>query len=84
MELVQIVGEAVHGPYWQKPLADDLNVNRRTINRWLSGISPVPDVMPDGTTLVQALLGAIIRREGLLVEAKHLIVQKMQGGVPQS
>lgn len=35
-------GEALYGPRWQSEMALRLNVNKRTIGRWLSGASPIP------------------------------------------
>ena len=35
-------GEALYGPRWQSEMARDLGVNKRTIGRWLSGVSAVP------------------------------------------
>lgn len=84
LELVRRVGEAVHGPYWQKPLADDLGVNRRTINRWISRISPVPDTMQDGTPLAESLLAIIETHEKQLAAAKILVLRRMKETVVQA
>lgn len=70
LELVKRVGEAVHGPYWQKSLAEDLNINRRTINRWLQGDTEVSEVMPDGMPLTRALLAIVLKHEKRLVGVK--------------
>ena len=34
---LRIIGEALYGPRWQTPLADDLGVASRTVRAWLSG-----------------------------------------------
>ena len=35
-------GEALYGPRWQSELSRDLDVDDRTMRRWVSGDSPVP------------------------------------------
>lgn len=35
-------GEALYGPRWQSEMSRDLDVDDRTIRRWVSGESPVP------------------------------------------
>lgn len=78
IELVKRVGEAVHGPYWQKSLAEDLGVNRRTINRWLQGDTEVSETMPDGTPLVTALLGIVLKHEKRLSTVKDQLVRMLE------
>jgi ribosome-binding protein aMBF1 (putative translation factor) len=34
---VRIVGTALYGPEWQSPMATDLGVNVRTVQRWAAG-----------------------------------------------
>jgi hypothetical protein len=36
-------GEALYGDQWQRALARDLNVNDRTVRRWYSGESAIPN-----------------------------------------
>jgi hypothetical protein len=36
------IGAALFGPSWQTPLAEALDVNIRTVQRWVAG-QPVPD-----------------------------------------
>jgi hypothetical protein len=36
-------GEAMYGPNWQSAMARFLNVSDRTVRRWVSGTSGVPD-----------------------------------------
>lgn len=73
LDLLIRVGEAVYGPYWQKSIAEDLGVNRRTINRWLRNVSPVADAMSDGTPLVDALMKAVERQEKRLIAVKAML-----------
>lgn len=75
LEILKRIGEAVHGPYWQKSLAEDLGVNRRTINRWIQGASPVSEVMPDGTPIGVALMKVVERHEKALNSAKVMLIR---------
>ena len=36
------VGEALYGPSWHAPLADDLDVALRTMQRWAAGKFDIP------------------------------------------
>jgi hypothetical protein len=40
--LLRRVGEALYGDRWQSALAHELQINERTMRRWLSGAQPVP------------------------------------------
>jgi hypothetical protein len=40
-------GRALYGQRWQTALAEDLAINDRTMRRWLSGESPIPDNIED-------------------------------------
>lgn len=37
------VGNALFGPNWQTPLAKELAVNLRTMQRWASAETPMPE-----------------------------------------
>lgn len=39
--LLRQTGQALHGAEWMMPLGADLGVNRRTINRWMTGEVPL-------------------------------------------
>ena len=41
-ELLRAAGEALYGASWRAPLARDLCVSDRTIQRWLKAESPIP------------------------------------------
>jgi hypothetical protein len=59
------LASAVWGPLWHRPLADALEVNLRTVQRWASGTVPVPDWMASDSRLVadlRARVGLIERR----------------------
>jgi hypothetical protein len=47
-ELIRAIGEALFGTRWQTDLGDHLGVNRRTVQRWLTGQDePRPGVWAD-------------------------------------
>jgi hypothetical protein len=41
-DLLQRCGEALYGAPWRSPLARDLGVALRTVQRWSTGERPVP------------------------------------------
>ena len=41
-ELLAAIGAAIYGRDWVTQLAEYLGVNRRSVQRWLSGYHPVP------------------------------------------
>lgn len=41
-ELLRSAGEALYGASWRAPLARDLGVSDRTIQRWLRGENQIP------------------------------------------
>jgi hypothetical protein len=41
-ELLDQIGQALHGQQWQTALARDLDVADRTVRRWLAGQSAMP------------------------------------------
>jgi len=42
-DLLRAAGEALYGASWRAPLARDLCVSDRTIQRWIRGDHPIPD-----------------------------------------
>lgn len=40
--LLATIGEALYGRDWLTELAEAIQVNRRTVQRWRSGAAPVP------------------------------------------
>jgi hypothetical protein len=42
LERLERAGRLLHGPSWQTPLAADLGVALRTVQRWASGASALP------------------------------------------
>lgn len=41
--LLREIGEGLHGLFWVGPLADDLGVARRTVERWRDGAYAIPE-----------------------------------------
>lgn len=39
------IGQALYGPSFRRELARDLEVNLRTIQRWLDSRNPIPDMI---------------------------------------
>ncbi len=46
--------EALFGPSWVRPLAEALEVNERTVQRWRGGSNEVPDWVPGELTVLLA------------------------------
>lgn len=44
MAVLQSAAETIYGPEWQTPLARDLRVALRTVQRWAAGEMQPPDV----------------------------------------
>lgn len=40
---LRTLGEALHGPRWQRPVATDLDIDDRQVRRWASGEYDPPD-----------------------------------------
>ena len=40
--LLSQAGQALYGPRWQSELGRDLDIDDRTMRRWVAGDSPVP------------------------------------------
>jgi hypothetical protein len=59
-ELLRRVGEALYGERWQNALAHELQINERTMRRWLSGAWDVP------TERLAELRELVIQRRGRL------------------
>ena len=45
-DLLRRVGAALYGQHWHSELAHTLGVNRRTVQRWEAGASPIPPILP--------------------------------------
>jgi hypothetical protein len=49
-DLLEEAGQALYGDLWQSALARDLNVNDRTVRRWIANDSPLPDGLASEVT----------------------------------
>jgi hypothetical protein len=68
-KLIQAVGEALFGLQWQTELGYHLAVNRRTVQRWLSGRNePMPGVWSDIEALLRERAAEQLR---LCKEVRH-------------
>lgn len=70
-DLLRTVGSALYGPDWQAPLATDLHIGLRTMQRWAAGDGVIPDRLAaeladiceaHGTTLME--IAARLRGSG--------------------
>lgn len=62
---LQRAAETIYGPEWQTPLARDLSVAVRTVQRWASGTMQPPDVRAELVAICQRrikVLTALIDR----------------------
>jgi len=41
-ELLEQIGEALYGPRWKSELSSDLDVDDRTMRRWVAGDNAIP------------------------------------------
>lgn len=55
-------GSALYGSRWQSEMARELGVSDRTVRRWVSGDSPVPDTAYDALRRLVAERVALLRK----------------------
>jgi hypothetical protein len=67
-DLLHRVGEALFGERYQVALANALGVNDRTMRRWISGDSAIPD------TLCIDLFNLCLNREDVLRKIRNELV----------
>lgn len=60
-ELLRRAGEGLYGPNWYSALAQDLRINRRTLQRWAAG-----DARDAPPTLRRALARLVAARQDML------------------
>lgn len=68
-ELLRQAGEALYGERWQTGLALDLDVNDRTMRRWATGESAIPEriamqlreLLEKRTTTIEAVVRKLPR-----------------------
>lgn len=60
VDLLRRIGESLYGEHWQSPLARDLAVAVRTVQRWAAGSRAIPSSLwPQADRLLAALACAI-------------------------
>lgn len=58
--LLRVAGEALYGTRWKSPLARDLDITKRTMERWAGGEYTIPDwVWPEIEQLLKSRAVAI-------------------------
>ena len=67
-DLLLTCGETLHGPRWQSDLARDLDIDDRTMRRWVAGTSPIPDGV--SVDLMRLLLKRASAIDGLIETLK--------------
>lgn len=72
LELLRIVGEALHGERWQSPIAADLGVSDRAIRYWISAANQCPE------DLGVRLLAIIVRRSEALADLETVVRERLK------
>lgn len=52
IDLLTRVAQGLYGPCWRAPLGTALGVNERTVRRWATGESAIPDLRADLARLI--------------------------------
>jgi hypothetical protein len=68
---LETIGKALYGEQWIGHLANDLEVNRETVRRWLTGKTP----LAKEHGVFHDMFGMLMARESQLMEAR-LALQK--------
>jgi hypothetical protein len=70
--LLRRIGEALYGEHWQSPLARDLAVAVRTMQRWAAGSRAIPSSLwPQAERLLGARACEIAEIRQLLARTPH-------------
>lgn len=72
LDLLRLVGEALHGERWQSPLASGLGVSDRAVRYWLSAATPCPD------DLGGRLLTVVVRRREEINAVETIVVERLR------
>lgn len=67
--LLSKCGEALYGPRWQSELSRDLDVDDRTMRRWVAGDSQIPDGV--NVDLLRLLTERAADIDGLIPQLKR-------------
>jgi hypothetical protein len=72
---LRMVGEALYGRRWQRPLAGDLGIPDRTVRRWVAGDSKIPARVSDQClALLRRRRATVARAEAALYAERALAV----------
>jgi hypothetical protein len=72
IDMLRRIGEALYGEHWQSPLARDLAVAVRTVQRWAAGSRAIPaSLWPQAECLLAARAREIAEIRRLLARAPH-------------
>ena len=52
-DLLEAIGQALHGPEWQSALSRDLQISDRTVRRWVAGANIPTGVFVDLMRILQ-------------------------------
>ena len=74
LDLLRLVGEALHGERWQSPLAGDLGVSDRAVRYWLSAGTQCPD------DLGPRLLAVVVRKREAVSALEAIVVERLRNG----
>ena len=72
LDLLRLVGEALHGERWQSPLAGDLGVSDRAVRYWLSAATQCPD------DLGPRLLAIVARKREALSTLEAIVAERVR------
>ena len=67
-------GRLLYGPDWQSPLARELGVALRSVQRWAAGHNPVPDLASE---IAPKLLARVSLLESQAIQCREL-ARKLQ------
>lgn len=70
-DLLEACGRALYGEQWQVSLSRDLDVNGRTVRRWIAGDSPIP--MGLNIDLMRLLIERAAEIDDLIEKCKRAV-----------
>lgn len=72
-EILRLVGHALYGERWQRPLSRDLNVSDRMLRYWAAGSHASP---PD----LNGKLLALLKARGLRINEVIALIERKENG----
>ena len=80
-ELLRSCGEALYGQQWQAPIARDLEVALRTVQRWAAGEFGMPEgIGSELADLIRARRGRLTEIENQLRQASRHVLGRIRAG----